>query len=151
MCGFAARLIGERDQAEDIVQEVFSALWTNRGTLVISTSLRAYLFTAVRNRAFNESKHASVVARWTREEANDDARELHPNPPRPDEELDRVELETRLDEAFAALPERCGVVMRLRWRDGLRNTEIAEALGISVKGVEQQLARGLRYLREALR
>jgi RNA polymerase sigma-70 factor, ECF subfamily len=49
--------------------------------------------------------------------------------------------------AIAQLPERCRLVMQLRWQEQLGYSEIASILGISVKGVEIQLARGLRALR----
>jgi RNA polymerase sigma-70 factor (ECF subfamily) len=150
LCAFAARMLDDASQGEDIVQDVFSTVWSGRRDLRVDTSLRAYLYAAVRNRVFNVRKHDRVVERWSREEADDDVRELHPHPPRPDELLDRAELESRLDAALAALPARCGLAMRLRWKDGLRYAEIAQSLGISVKAVEQLLARGLRTLRDAL-
>jgi RNA polymerase sigma-19 factor, ECF subfamily len=55
-----------------------------------------------------------------------------------------------LHAALESLPERCRLVMHLRWRDQLRHAEIASVMGISVKGVEMQLARGLRALRALL-
>src|SRR5690625_176998 len=53
LCMFSAGYVGSSDQARDIVQEVFIALWENRQTLTIETSLKSYLFQAVRNRSTN--------------------------------------------------------------------------------------------------
>ena len=64
--------------------------------------------------------------------------------------LDAAELASRVAEAFADLPERCRLAMHLRWRDGLSYAEIASVLGIGTKGVENQLARGLKALRARL-
>src|SRR5690625_5524118 len=50
---FSAGYVGSSDQARDIVQEVFIARWENRQTLTIETSLKSYLFQAVRNRSTN--------------------------------------------------------------------------------------------------
>lgn len=147
---FAFRYVRDAAMAEDIVQDVFGALWSTRQTLNIKTSLRAYLYSAVRNRALNVRKHDAVVEAWELDESDDDVRELHPPPSQPDEILDRAILNDRLAEAFNALPERQAEVMRLRWREELTYAEIAEALGISVKGVEKHLARGLATLRKQL-
>ena len=53
-------------------------------------------------------------------------------------------------DAVAALPPKRREAILLRWRDGLSHREIARALGVSVKTVENQIGRGLKTLREAL-
>lgn len=151
LCGFAYRYVGSAAEAEDIVHDAFAALWSARRDVRVQTSLRAYLFAAVRNRALNARKHAKVESDWVQDESADDVRALHPHPPRPDEIFDRAELETRLAAAMDALPERCALIMRLRWREQMSYAEIAEAMSISIKGVEKQLERGLKALRAQLR
>jgi DNA-directed RNA polymerase specialized sigma24 family protein len=64
MTRFAFRIIGSRDTAEDVVQQVFVQLWERRATLELDMRLKAYLFRAVRNRALNESKAAAVRERY---------------------------------------------------------------------------------------
>jgi RNA polymerase sigma-70 factor, ECF subfamily len=147
LASFAFRYLRDAAAAEDVVQEVFGALWNGRDRLVVTTSLRAYLYAAVRNRALNIRKHDAVVEGWERDESADDVRELHPAPAQPDQLLDRRLLEERLAEAFETLPERQAQVMRLRWKEELSYAEIAESIGISVKGVEKHLARGLAALK----
>ena len=150
LCALAARFVRDSAAAEDLVQDVFGAIWTARATLEIKTSLRAYLYASIRNRALNLRKHQAVADDWDRDESADDVRELHPRPLQPDALLDRKLLESRLDAAFNDLPERAATALRLRWRHDLSYAEIAEAMGISVKGVEKLLSRGLRALRERL-
>lgn len=150
LCAFAFRFVRDSAAAEDLVQDVFGAVWTTRATIQIKTSVRAYLYTSVRNRALNVRKHEAVVDDWDRDESIDHVRELHPPPIQPDALLDRKLLEARLEAAFDSLPERAATALRLRWRDELSHAEIAEAMGISVKGVEKLLSRGLRALRESL-
>jgi RNA polymerase sigma-70 factor (ECF subfamily) len=87
---------------------------------------------------------------WTDDEALDGVRVLHPSPTEPDAVLESAELQSRVTAAFATLPERCRLAMHLRWREGLSYAEIADVLGIGVKGVENQLARGLKALRARL-
>jgi RNA polymerase sigma-70 factor (ECF subfamily) len=54
-----------------------------------------------------------------------------------------------LERAVASLPERCRLVMHLRWHEGMSYADIAAIMGISTKGVENQLSRGLHALRRA--
>jgi RNA polymerase sigma-70 factor (ECF subfamily) len=147
LCGFAFRYVRSAEAAEDLVQDVFGALWAARRDIRVQASLRAYLFAAVRNRALNARKRSKVESDWERDESADDVRELHPQPKQPDELFDRAQLEAQLSAALDSLPERCALVMRLRWREQLSYAEIAETMGISVKGVEKQLERGLKALR----
>lgn len=150
LASFAFRYLHDAAAAEDVVQDTFAALWAARDRIVIATSLRAYLYAVVRNRALNIRKHEAVVEEWEREESSDDGGALYVSPPRPDELLDRSLLAGRLAKAFEALPERQAQVMLLRWRDGLGYAEIADALEISVKGVEKHLSRGLEALRRQM-
>lgn len=142
---FAFRFVHDAAAAEDIVQEVFGRLWTDRHSVTISSSLRAYLYAAVRNRALNVEKHGAVIDAFEVDEGA--AESIAPAPVEPDEMLDIAELHARLAEAFDALPEKQATVMRLRWREELTYAEIADALGISIKGVEKHLSRGLAALR----
>ena len=109
-------------------------------------SVRAYLFAAVRNRALNLRKRQAVERDWEEDEAITDVRDLHQSPEQADEALDRADLRARLDAALDGLPERCRLVMHLRWREQMRHAEIAAVMGISVS-VEIQLSRGLQAIR----
>jgi RNA polymerase sigma-70 factor (ECF subfamily) len=143
---FAFRLLRDRAAAEDVVQEVFGKLWDDRHT-VRPMNVRAYLFTAVRNRALNDARRAAFAS-----SLDDDDSDLTPtlasDDPTPEQAFDRAELHRRLSEAFAELPERQASAMVLRWRDELSYEEIAAILGISVAGVEKHLTRGLAALRQ---
>ena len=151
LCRFADRYLHDRAAAEDLVQDVFTSIWAGRLRLDVKGSLRIYLFAAVRNRALNLRKHQLVERDWERDEALPEVRLLHRAPPQPDDALEHEERSGRLRAALEALPERCRLVMQLRWHDQLSHAEIAQVMGISVKGVERQLVRGLRALRERAR
>jgi len=148
LCRFANRYLHDRAAAEDLVQDVFASIWAGRMRLDVRGSVRSYLFAAVRNRALNLRKHQLVERDWEFDEALPDVRALHRAPVRPDDLLDEVERRNRLRAAIEALPERCRLVMQLRWEEQLSHAEIADVLGISVKGVERQLSRGLQFLRD---
>ena len=128
------------------MQTVFVDLWAQRGPLRVHTSLRAYLYAATRNRALDQRKHEQVEARWAeRSRAEDDLA----SQPESDAQqtLEANETSDALHAAIGLLPERARLVVTLRWLRGLKPPEIAEALGISVKGVEIQITRALRALR----
>ena len=150
LCGFAVRYVRERSLAEELVQDLFADLWARRTEWQVRGGVRPYLFGAVRNRALNLRKRQAVEQDWERDEAIDNVRELHPVPPAADAAMESADTRALLTAALNALPERCRLVMHLRWHEQLSYAEIAEVMGISVKGVEIQLGRGLKALRERL-
>jgi RNA polymerase sigma-70 factor (ECF subfamily) len=66
------------------------------------------------------------------------------------DKLQDEEIQRALREAVAALPERCREVFELSRVQGLRYSEIAEAMDISVKTVETQMGKALKLLREKM-
>ena len=150
LCGFAVRLGHEPAVAEELVQELFADLWARRAGWAVHGSVRGYLFAALRNRSLNLRRRGGRERAWAARETTAEVRDLHVAPPTADARLEAEELHARLERALEALPDRCRLAMRLRWREQLSHAEIAVALGISVKGVESQLARGLQALRARL-
>jgi RNA polymerase sigma-70 factor, ECF subfamily len=150
LVAFARRYAREASAAEDLVQGLFADLWTRREKWDIRSSVRAYLFTAIRNRALNARRRGLIERDWDDADSRADTDAMQWSPPAPGAELEHRETTAGVARALAALPGRCRLVMQLRWRDQLSYAEIAEAMGISVKGVENQLSRGLKALREKL-
>ena len=150
LVAFGTRYVGDAARAEELVQDIFFALWQGRAEWVVTGSVTAYLYSAVRNRALNLRRRDAVEQSWADDEAHDSVRALHPAPTRPDTALETLEARSRLEAAMDALPPRLAQVMLMRWHGGLSYAEIADTLGISVKGVENQLGRGLKALRAAL-
>jgi RNA polymerase sigma-70 factor (ECF subfamily) len=69
----------------------------------------------------------------------------------PEELLQRKETEAAIRAAIDALPDRCSEIFKLSRYSEMSYAEIAEALDISVKTVENQMGRALRELRSKLR
>lgn len=133
----------DREEAENVVAEVFYKIWKNRATLRINTSARAYLYTAVRNQALDMLRRAKSG----------------PPPPEyapatyvrsPEEDLIGSELQDQIQAAISRLPEQRQLIFRLNREEGLKYREIAQRLNISIKTVETQMSRSLRTLREQL-
>jgi RNA polymerase sigma-70 factor, ECF subfamily len=150
LCNYAFTHVHTRADAEEIVQAVFLALWQQRERLELRSSLRAYLLAATRNHALNRSARARLEQRWLDESAGETP-ELHGSAPRaPDAAVQSQEVSARVREALERLPPGARRVLELRWEHGLHIAEIADTLGISVKGVENQLTRARNALREHL-
>ena len=148
LCRFAEGYVRDAAVAEELVQDVFFELWRGRGTWELRATLRAYLFGAVRNRALNHLKRASRERGWlARIRREGDPADPSPSPERAAGESEAAAAVAR---AVARLPERARMAVELRWHHGLRHGEIAEVMGISVKGVENQLGRALKALRGML-
>ncbi len=146
LCGYALKYLNDQDQAEEIVQELFFNLWKKRDRILITGSLEAYLFRAVRNASFNSLKHFVIRDQYKMEnERNRIEDEGNPGDP-----MVALELQVRIDQCIDELPpERRKVFMMSRY-DGFKYREIAEKLGISVKTVEVQMGKALKDLRKAL-
>lgn len=149
LCRFANTIVRAPDVAEEIVQDVFTRLWTVRRTLVLRSSARAWLFTSVRNQSLNHGRRASREI--TLDAAGSPgATSASDDPSDPLDNMERRHVAARVEQAIATLSPRCREVITLRWMHGLSQREIADTLGITRKAVENNITRGLRTLRNLL-
>jgi RNA polymerase sigma-70 factor, ECF subfamily len=149
LCGFAFRYLNNAAAAEDLVQDLFTNLWQKRGRLEIRTSLRAYLFAALRNRLLNKSASMKVEQKWFGQ-ADAHESDVADATPLSDAVLASRDTASIVRAAVDSLPPGCRSIVLLRFEQELSVTEIAEALGLAPKTVENQLARGRKLLRERL-
>jgi RNA polymerase sigma-70 factor, ECF subfamily len=150
LLAFGTRYTGDSARAEELVQDLFFEVWTRRATWEVRGSVKAYLYSALRNRALNLRRRDAVEQDWATDSthATEDAG-IMPSSAESDP-FAPPEMLAQLTDAMAQLPERCALVMQMRWHGGLSYAEIATTLGISVKGVENQLNRGLKALRRVI-
>jgi RNA polymerase sigma-70 factor (ECF subfamily) len=143
---FAAEHVNQ-SAAKDIVQEVFCDLWERRSDWEPSGTVKAYLYRAVRNTALDRLDHRQVREEWKEEEKKE-------NRPRfdvgPADALQQEELRQAMRKAVEDLPGQQKLVYRLAHRHGLSYKEIASALGITRKTVENHMGRALQSLRSQL-
>ncbi|MCO6491733.1 MAG: RNA polymerase sigma-70 factor [Phaeodactylibacter sp.] len=142
---YACRYLWRQEDAEEAVQDVFVRLWEKRRELHISTSAKAYLYAAVRNRAINHLR-----SKWAREAPlpPEAAEQLAAEPP--GQEPGQEDLLRLVQQGIAALPEQCRVIFQLSRQAGLTYGEIAEELGISKETVKSQIKIALSRLRAFL-
>ena len=144
LASFAYQYVGEREAAEEIVQEMFTSLWEKAEKTQIQTNLKSYLFGATRNACLNYLKHQKVKQKyvdrqmWSATEAS---------------QVDFLELEqlqNLLEKAMNKIPEKCREIFELSRFEGKKYQEIADELNLSLKTVENQMGKALKILREEL-
>lgn len=140
----AYRLLGQREDAEDLVQEAFLAALEKIDTFQSGRPFAPWLFRILVNRGLNARK--SHALRRT-EEIPDFVASSGASPER---EAERAELRGRLREALDELPERQRAVVELFELEGFSGPEIAEILEMPDGTVRWHLHRARRALREAL-
>jgi RNA polymerase sigma-70 factor (ECF subfamily) len=147
LCNYAYTFVQDRDEAEEIVQTTFLAVWERRETLEIRTAVKPYLYAMVRNACLNVLKHEKVKKQHAVVQLATSERSV--------ESVARTvmasELETRIYQAMDVLPEQCRLVFKLSRFEELKYAEIAEQLNISIKTVENHMGKALRIMREQLR
>jgi len=147
LCNYAFTFVADRDMAEEIVQGTFLYLWEKREAMEIHSSLKSYLYTAVRNRCLNEIKHRKV----RQQHINRELLTADTGTETVSEELAAAELEERIQVAIEKLPEQCRMVFKLSRFEELKYAEIADQLSISVKTVENHMGKALKIMREQLK
>jgi len=145
LCFFAHRFVRDFDAAEGIVQDVFVRLWDTREKLSIHTSVRSYLYAAVKNSCLNQIKRSGFSSPLEDQGEQSDSTML-----RPDAKLESDEISRALEKAIEGLPSKCRQIFCLAKFDGLSYQEIAEIQNVSINTVKTQLRRALKSLSRSL-
>ena len=144
LCLFALKYVRDPDEAEEIVQDMFVRVWQKRATLAISDSLKSYLYQAVRNACLNHLKHKNVKLEYQKNTIDSS-----PSTNAGDT-LVALELEVKIRETLGKLPSERKKIFLMSRNEGFKYREIAEKLNISVKTVENQMSKALKFLKSEL-
>src|SRR5262245_48361750 len=151
LCEVADSYVQSQAIAEEIVQDLFFAIWMKRDHLPHVDSLQAYLFTAARNRSLHHLRHRAMVRRWTTWAGmKSDVAGVAASPRPADEALEADERRALISGAINRLPPRARLALVLQREHEMTQAEIAEAMDISLKGVEKLLATAKQKLRPLL-
>ncbi len=142
----ATNKIGQAEEAEEIVQDIFISLWNRKEDIIITTSLNAYLAVSVkyrvikilakRNQYNKYAVHSMALLPITINSTED--------------WIEFQELKSRLSVLVANLPEKCRLVYKLSREEGYSQKQIADEFGISEKTVEAHIGKALKTLRTGL-
>ncbi len=148
---YASHFIADTDDADDIIQDCFVHLWERRESLT-SISISALLFTMVRNGCLNYLKHQALTNDYNIDYLAhvSGSEQLYYQDflNNTDQEIIYDELRRQIEKVMDMLPPRSRQVFEMSRFEGLKNREISEQLGISVKVVEKHISKALATFRE---
>ncbi|WP_195372538.1 MULTISPECIES: RNA polymerase sigma-70 factor [Parabacteroides] len=145
LCEYTSQYVTDED-AEELVQDLMLFIWENRKKLIITQSLKSYLFIAAKHRCLNaiqkniyhERVHSLLYEKL--KEQFDDPDFYFIN-----------ELTENINKAISELPETYRETFHLSRFDELTNQQIALSLGVSIKTVEYRISQSLKILRLKLK
>lgn len=139
----AYRILQDREDAKDIVQELFTVLWIKRSGLILKTGIASYLYTSVRNRVFDKISSKKVASRYFESLKDFTLDEGYST----DDIIQEKELSALIEKEIAALPDKMRQIFELSRKGNLSHKEIANQLVLSDKTVKKQVSNALRILR----
>lgn len=135
-----------REESQDIIQEIFTMLWAKRETLDVNTNLSGYLYTSLRNHILNQIVHKEVQNKYiTSIQSFIDQESVVA-----DHLVRENQLKALIEKEIDALPPRMKEVFLLSRRENLSHKEIAELLGTTEQTVKKQMTNTLKVLRKKL-
>jgi len=140
----ALRVLGNRDDAEEVAQEVFIRIWNNMGRWEYGRAkFSTWIYRITMNLCFDRLRKHREVAMADPPDWEDDR-------PQALEVLAEEQMAQAVQTAVQALPERQRAALSLCYFDNLSNIEAADILEVSVDALESLLARGRRGLKKLL-
>lgn len=141
MCDVVYRVLQDRSISEDIVQEVFMEVWRKRNDITFSSSITGYLKRSCVNRSLNHirrnkfayDEESALAFQYTEEHIEN--------------RIESQDLQEIINQSIESLPDRCREVFMLSRFENMSYKEIGDALEISVKTVENQIAKALKVLK----
>lgn len=145
LCLYAASITGEKEVAEEIVEELFYVFWKERKKLQLFHSIKSYLYGATRNGSLQYCEHRRVRMQYKESVL---AKTAPPFSVDPQEQMEYKELQNLINRTLSKLPERRSRIFRLHRIEGKKYAEIASLLSLSVKTVEAEMTKALQLLRK---
>lgn len=145
LCVYAFRFLQDEQRTKELVQEVFVQVWVKRKEIRIHSSVKSYLFRAVKNQLINWFNHQKVEQRYLDKIVSEQ------DHLQPDQYFQEVDLQKKIEASIEALPAKRKEVFKLSREEGLSYRAIADRLHVSVKTVETQMGLALKQLREDLK
>lgn len=143
---FAYKKIGDREEAKDLIHEMFAGVWEKRDVLHVPGDLAAYLYTVLKNRIFDIYKHKKVTQRYL----DTFQTYLDAEPAAADFRVRHNDLAALIDREIAALPPKMRQVFELSRKTNLNRKEISELLEVSEETVKSRMYNALKILKGRL-
>ncbi len=139
---FSLKYLREKEDAEDLLNEVFLKIWENRQSLKTDTSFQAYLFTIaynnIRQRFLKKNREEKYIQIFAEENLFDSSTG--------EDHSDYLVVVQHINKIIDILPGRRREIFNLSYKEELKNHEIADKLGISEQFVKNQLSIAKKYI-----
>jgi RNA polymerase sigma-70 factor (ECF subfamily) len=145
LANFAFLFLKDEEASKGVISELFITLWEKRETIFIQDSLKSYLYKSVRNAVVSLKRKE----KWTKvgfEEIETGRIEAIT----PETLLLNKEFDEKIEKLLLDLPQKAGLVFRLKRIDGLKYKEIADILDISEKTVENHIGNAVKKIKTIL-
>lgn len=142
---FAYKILKDKADAEDLLQEVFLKIWASREKLGDYKLLNSYIFTITYNYSISLIRKRIISNKYLEQLKYSSVFQTAPNIV---SEIEFNELNIQVEKLISNLPERQKQVYLLHRENNLTYLEIAEQLGISKNTVENHMVKALKYLRD---
>ncbi len=144
---FILSIVRHSENAQELVQDVFMNFWLKRDQIVITSSLRSYLYRAARNHSLNFLKRSKFETNYQRGVAQSFVSSKNET----EERFNYNQLEKSLSNAIEALPQKCREVFLMSRFHDMSYKEIAETLDLPIRNVHYLIGLALKELREKLK
>lgn len=134
------------EDADEIVNDTFLAIWEKKDQLILDDSLKSYLYTTVKNKSLNWLKKRKVEL--TELDSNFDLADSNTSAI---EILQAKETEAAIFELIEKLPNKCKQIFVLSRKEQLPNKEIAAILELSEKTIENQITIAIKMIKNGLK
>lgn len=145
LCVYAFSLTNDSDLSEDIVQNVFMAIWKKRDKLKEDFVIKSYLYKSVYNEFIDQYRKEKSVLPLEKKHFDALTTIIEE-----DDEKSLEKLIKLVKQEIENLPPKCKQTFLLSKQDGLTNIEIAEHLNISIKSVEAHITKAFFILRKTV-
>ncbi|UYQ94453.1 sigma-70 family RNA polymerase sigma factor [Chitinophaga horti] len=146
LCYFAHKLLGQKEEAEDVASTAFAALWERRAQFTSFGAIKSYLYITVRNACYDLLKHRQVV-----NNAEDTITGIVNQPDiSVDARILQAELLQLIVSELNSLPERSRQILEWSFLEEKKTSEIASLLALSEAHVRMEKSRALVQLRKLL-
>jgi RNA polymerase sigma-70 factor (family 1) len=140
----AFKRLHDRDQSEELVQELFVSIWLKRHQIMLAKTFDAYLHTCLRNAVISFFRKNNKVAEYPDDYVEPEEKQATY------EEIAYNDLKTAYDQSISDLPEKCRNAYEL-FESGLTIQEIASTANVSPKTIESHLLKARNTIRHQLR
>lgn len=140
---FAYSILRSKEEAEELVSDIFIRIWEKRSQLTSIESPLLYFYTTAKNLAINRLNKQKRQVPHSPEGWQVQLQSIYFDP---EQLLLTEEMMQKIRQAINDLPPRCRLIFKLIKEDGLKYKEVAELLELSAKTIEAQMAIALRRL-----